>query len=180
VNVPERESNLNNKLPADPDALKNNKIKDDDHSPEISLLGEEFSDLETTLGMQQLLKLMGKSYKQSRISLKYFDQSLEDEFLKSFQPKIISFAKLYMIISQIVASFHFCHSFYRALNSEEGKNHEALKITLVISAVLMLFCLGLYFLARKYIFVAKYFANIQTLTFIISTMEFTIQAGALF
>lgn len=84
-----------------------------------------------------------------------------------------------MIISQIVASFHFCHSFYRALNNKDG-NQEALKITLVISAILMLFCLGLYFLAKKYIFVAKYFANIQTLAFIISTMEFTIQAGALF
>jgi hypothetical protein len=145
----------------------------------MSLLGEEFSDLETTLGMQQLLKLMGKSYKQSRISLKYFDQSLEDEFLKSFQPKIISFAKLYMIISQIVASFYFCHSFYRALNYKDG-NQDALKITLVISAILILLCLGLFFLAKRYIFVAKYFANIQTLTFIISTMEFTIQSGTLF
>jgi len=62
VNDPEREKNLNNKSPADPDALENKKIKDEDLNPEISLLGEEFSDLETTLGMQQLLKLMGKSY----------------------------------------------------------------------------------------------------------------------
>ena len=63
------------------------------------LFGEEFSDLETTLGMQQLLKLMGKSYKQSRISMKYNDLSLEEEFLKAYQPKIIIFARLYMIIS---------------------------------------------------------------------------------
>jgi hypothetical protein len=37
------------------------------------MLGEEYSDLETTLGMQQLLKLMGKSYEQSIISLKFYD-----------------------------------------------------------------------------------------------------------
>ena len=48
------------------------------------MLGEEFSDLETTLGMQQLLKLMGKSYKQNRITMKYDDPSLEEEFLKSY------------------------------------------------------------------------------------------------
>jgi len=104
----------------DMEGSENKKYKDEDYNPDIEMLGEEFSDLETTLGMQQLLKLMGKSYKQSRISLKYIDQSLEDEFLKSYQPKIIIFAKLYMIISQLLASFYFFHSFYRALNAKDG------------------------------------------------------------
>ena len=81
-----------------------------------------------------------------------------------------------MIISQLLALFYFSHSFYRALSTAEV-NKDRLKITLVISAILILYCLGLFFLAKRYIFVAKYFANIQTLTFIISSMEMTIRSG---
>jgi hypothetical protein len=70
---------------------------------------------------------MGKSYKQTRISLKYNDSSLEEEFLRAFHPKIITFARNYMIVSQLVASFYFGHSFYRAI-SNNSLNKDRLKI----------------------------------------------------
>ncbi len=44
---------------------------------DIVSLGEEGTDLETSIGMQQLLLQMGKSYKQDKFSLKYKDESLE-------------------------------------------------------------------------------------------------------
>lgn len=104
--------------------------------------------------------------------MKYHDQALEQEFLNFFQPKIIEFAKLYMIISQSVAFFHFSFNFYQALKADkDSKRGDLLKISLVISLVLIVFCFLLYFLAKKYQLVAKHFSNIQVFFIILTTME---------
>jgi hypothetical protein len=55
-----------------------------------------------------------------------------------------------------------------------------LKISLVVSALLILFCVCLFFLAKRHLIIAKYFANMQTLTFIVATMELTILKGDVF
>ena len=78
-----------------------------------------------------------------------------------------------MIISQMTAIFYFCHSFYRALKNEYGNNN-GLKISLVVSSVLITLCFGLYYLAKRYLIIAKHFSNIQTLLFIVFTFELTI------
>jgi hypothetical protein len=84
-----------------------------------------------------------------------------------------------MIISVILATFYFCHNFYQAIRGENDhlKNADRLKISLVISAIMIMINLAIYFLAKKHIFFAKYFSNIETIIFIVNVIELSILSG---
>ena len=84
-----------------------------------------------------------------------------------------------MIVSQIVSAFYFFHSIFRAFVWLDG-DKKVILIILAISTSLFIITLGLYFIAKRYVFVAKYFANYLIMSFLIFTLEFTIWTGGIF
>lgn len=143
--------------------------------PESNFINALDVDYESRAAILHIQKCFNKTYEQSKFSLKYTDESLEEEFFKFYTDYINRYSRFaFIAVSYIALSIIIIQIFYIINNKDQ---RQLVIYTMIITCVLHVCGSIIYFLSRKYTFFLKNLSNLNCIMLIIFTIEVNLTTG---